>query len=93
MSDTFAKEEAFFAAVFLPGYKTGQIESFRGYAKSLSGTNSEGVFDVLPEHENFVTLISGPFTIVDLDGKNHLIRVERAVLEASDNLVKIFVEF
>ena len=30
---------------------------FQGQALAVSSTNSEGIFDVLPEHANFITLI------------------------------------
>ena len=80
-----------FTAIYIPNYK--QQLDFKGYVKSISSINNEGAFDILPMHENFVTVLSGNLVIVDESGKKREIQVERALLEASNNLVKVFVEF
>lgn len=85
------RRDALYTVVYLPGYK--KQASFRGWAKSVSSTNSEGSFDVLPLHENFVTTIKNKVTIVDLEGKNFELNLEKGLLEASENVVKVFVEF
>lgn len=84
-------ETEFMAIVFPPNYK--KDFAFRGKIKSFSSQNSEGKFDILPEHENFVTMAHDKITMVDVAGKTIEITVEKAVLEASNNLVKVFIEF
>ena len=86
-----ASESEFMAIIFPPNYKKNY--AFRGKVKSLSSKNSEGPFDILPEHENFVTVAHEMITMVDTQGKKIEIALEKAVLEASNNLVKVFIEF
>ena len=82
---------SFEAFVYPPNYKSEFL--FHGLVKSISSTNSEGAFDILPMHENFVTTLRDKVVIVDDKDKTHEFNVGRAVLEASENLVKVFVEF
>ena len=84
-------EIEFTAVIFPPNYKKNY--AFRGLIKSFSSQNSEGPFDILPEHENFVTLAHDKITIVDLEGKKLEFAIGKAVLEASNNTVKVFIEF
>jgi len=81
----------FYTAVLPPSYK--RHLAYSGYVKSLSSTNSEGNFDILPMHENFASIVHGPIVIVDEAGNKREIAVEKALVEASNNLVKVFVEF
>ena len=83
--------DKFYTAVMPPSYKEHLVYS--GFVKSLSGTNSEGNFDILPLHENFASLIDGPILIVDENGNRRELAVGKALVEASNNLVKVFVEF
>lgn len=91
MADVPARTSTFYTAVLPPSYK-GHL-AFGGYVKSLSSKNSEGNFDILPLHENFVSMILGPVVIIDEAGNRRELAVEKALVEASNNLVKIFVEF
>ncbi len=84
-------ETEFMAIVFPPNYK--REYAYRGKIKSFSSQNTEGKFDILPEHENFVTMAHDKITMVDLAGKKIEFAIEKAVLEASNNLVKVFIEF
>ena len=86
-----ASETEFMAVIFPPNYKKNY--AFRGKVKSFSSQNSEGPFDILPEHENFVTVANDKITMVDLEGKKIEMPIGKAVLEASNNLVKVFIEF
>lgn len=83
--------DALYTVIYPPVYKANY--AFRGYIKSLSSINSEGVFDVLPQHENFVSVIQEKITILDNDGKKYEIAIGKALIEASNNNVRVFVEF
>ena len=85
------KKNAFYAAVMPPSYK--RHLAYSGFVKSLSAKNGEGTFDILPLHENFVSMVSGTVRIVDESGKELELSVDKALIEASNNLVKVFVEF
>lgn len=86
------RRDALYTIILAPSYRGEEIK-FEGYAKSVSSKNPEGKFDVLPEHENFVTLIIEGVVIVDEAGAKHEFKMARGLLEAEGNIVKIFVEF
>ena len=88
---TKVREDALYTLVFMPNYLHNP--TFKGYAKSVSSTNVEGPFDILPEHENFVTIIGQRVTIFDLEGKKYDIIMEKGLIEATSNVVKVYVEF
>ncbi len=81
----------FYTAIFPPNYKTDL--NFSGYVRSLSSANAKGPFDILPMHENFVTIALGNVVLVDEDGRKLEFAVGKAVIEASNNLVKVFVDY
>ncbi len=81
----------FYTVIYSPSYK--RHLAYSGKVKSLSAKNSEGNFDILPLHENFVSIIWGPVVIVDEGGKRNEINIEKALVEASNNIVKVFVDF
>ena len=89
--NTNMRKDAFFALIYAPNYK--KHLDFAGYVRSISSVNSEGNFDVLPMHENFVTLLLGKLVVVDEKGKSLEFQVEQALLEASNNLVRVYVDF
>lgn len=85
------RSDAIYTQVYPPNYR-GDLR-FQGHARSVSSKNIEGNFDVLPLHENFVTLISDSIVIYDTYGERIEIEVGKAVLEATNNQVKVFIEF
>lgn len=64
---------------------------FRGEADAVSSQNKLGKFDILPEHINFITLISDELTIHTADKKKVAYQFERGVLEVSENKVNVFL--
>ena len=66
-------------------------DPFRGEADAVSSQNKLGKFDILPEHTNFITLISDELTIHTADKKKVAYQFERGVLEVSENKVNIFL--
>lgn len=86
------RRDALYTVILAPSYRGEEIK-FEGYAKSVSSKNPEGNFDVLPQHENFVTLIVEGVVIVDEAGVKHEFKLNKGLLEAESNIVKIFVEF
>lgn len=85
------RTDLLYTIIYPPNYK--KELRFAGYARSFSGVNEKGPFDILPQHENFVSVISGPITILDDKGVRRQFIVENAVVEASGNLVKVFVPY
>lgn len=64
---------------------------FEGKARSVSSVNSVGPFDVLPKHENFISLINKKVTIFDQSGKKLEFPIENGLLEVADDVVRVFV--
>jgi F0F1-type ATP synthase epsilon subunit len=64
---------------------------FDGRANAISSFNKVGPFDVLPMHENFISLIKDKVVILKSDGQKQEIPFERGLMEVSDNAVNVFV--
>lgn len=64
---------------------------YEGTALSLSASNSEGIFDIMPDHARFMTLVAAvPITVYELDGSNRVFTFDTAVLFFQDNAAKIY---
>lgn len=64
---------------------------FLGKAKSVSSKNKLGPFDVLPLHENFISMLRDKVTVVDLAGKKTVVSCDQGILEVADNRVRVFI--
>lgn len=64
---------------------------FDGPAFAVSSFNKVGPFDILPQHENFITLLKKNVVIRGLDGKQTEIPCENGLLEVSENRVRVFI--
>lgn len=64
---------------------------FKDRAKAVTSYNEKGPFDVLPEHENFISLINQHLVIHTLDGKQNEVKVDTAVIKVYKNEVHIFL--
>jgi F0F1-type ATP synthase epsilon subunit len=63
-----------------------------GNAFSISASNSEGVFDVLPDHARFLTLIDEkPVVIHTENGESKTYFFSNAVLFFHDNSARIYM--
>lgn len=65
---------------------------FEGEAKALTSINEKGIFDVLPLHENFISVIKDFIRILKLNGQEEF-KITQGVLRASENRVNIYVGF
>jgi len=65
---------------------------WEGRASAVSSENSQGPFDVLPEHANFITLIkSKPIVVHRSDGDTEFM-FNRAVMHAINDVVSVYVQ-
>lgn len=64
---------------------------FLGKARSVSSKNKVGPFDVLPMHENFISMLRDRVTIVDVSGQKQIIPCDHGILEVSENRVRVFI--
>lgn len=66
---------------------------YTGQARSVSSENSGGMFDILPEHANFVTLVENkPIVIIDAGGKKFSFQFGLAIIQASSGRVNIYTD-
>ena len=67
---------------------------WEGEATSVTSTNLDGPFDVLPLHANFVTLIKDqPILVHEEGGKESTYNFKQSVMYVQDNVVKIYADF
>jgi F-type H+-transporting ATPase subunit epsilon len=70
--------------------KTREGILFEGEAEAVSARNTTGEFDILPEHSQFVTSITGAVKIHLDGGKLKVIELAQAILHVKDDKVEIF---
>lgn len=64
---------------------------FEGVIESMTSKNVKGTFDILPYHENFISLIIDKVTIREKDKPPKDIAVGNAILKISKNRVEIYI--
>ncbi len=65
--------------------------TYNDRVRALTSYNERGIFDVLPEHENFISVIRGKIIIHQLDGKDKEMKIDTGVLKVYKNEVRIFL--
>lgn len=65
---------------------------FDGEARSVSGVNATGPFDILPEHRNFITLLSPCELVLQTRQGELRIRISGGVMQVHNNTATIFLE-
>ncbi|MFH1244364.1 MAG: hypothetical protein V1487_02205 [bacterium] len=70
--------------------RTDEKVLFEDEVEAVSSNNDVGVFDVLPQHIQFVTLVKEKIVA---HRKNHdqEIMIEGGILKVKDNVVEVFV--
>jgi len=66
---------------------------FQGEAISVSSTNSQGKFDILPQHANFITMVKDmPIIIMPITNKQRplIYKFPLAIIYNFSNLVNIY---
>lgn len=64
---------------------------FEGEAKAVTSYNDKGIFDILPYHTNFITLIKKSLIIHKVEGSSEELKVESGVLKVSQNQVHVYL--
>lgn len=64
---------------------------YDGKASSITSNNEKGVFDVLAQHANFISLINKGLTIRDNDNNEKKIKFDNALLKVFKNNVEVYV--
>lgn len=64
---------------------------FEGPIESMTSKNKNGPFDILPYHENFISLIEDKITIREKGKSPQDIPVGNAILKISKNQVEVYL--
>ena len=64
---------------------------YSGQAYAVTAVNDKGVFDVLPEHENFITLIKDKVIIRPNPKENREIPIDNGIVRVYKDKVYIYV--
>jgi len=64
---------------------------FSGQVRSVSSYNEIGPFDILPEHEHFVAVITKTLTLITQEGVNHSIPLVRGLMRVKNNKVNVYL--
>ena len=70
-----------------------QAVIWEGYADSVSSENNVGVFDILPEHSNFITMIEKNLIIIRNEKEQTKFKFERSLLLTKNDEVFIYTQF
>ena len=64
---------------------------FEGEAKAFSSYNEKGIFDVIAEHANFVSVITTSFMIHKTDGTSQETKIEEGIVRVYNNKVNVYL--
>ena len=59
--------------------------------QSISSRNEKGIFDILPLHGNFISLVEQRLIVQRADGTKTEVQVSNGILRASENRVEVFI--
>lgn len=63
---------------------------YDGQAYSVTTVNEKGPLDVLPAHENFISIIRDKVTLRDMNDKLQEFKIDVGVIHVNENQVEIF---
>lgn len=66
---------------------------FEDKVEAVTSYNDKGVFDILPEHESFISIIKEKVIIHKTLKDNREIKIDNGVLKVYENNVNIYVNF
>lgn len=64
---------------------------FDGKAKAITSTNEAGVFDVLPQHANFITMVQDFVTVTLPNNKEQKFEIKTGVMQVLQNKADIYL--
>ena len=64
---------------------------FDGVVQSVTSVNDKGEFDVLAQHENFISIVRERLDLVDVRGNKQQIPIEQGILQVTQNVVRVFL--
>lgn len=84
-STTQIPKDALFISI-----KSPEKTVFEGIVTGVSSFNDRGPFDILSEHENFITIVKKKLVIYPLQGDKMEWEIDQGVLKVRENKVNVF---
>ena len=66
---------------------------FEGVASAITSINERGIFDVLPLHENFISVVKDFIRIHKTNGQSQDMKITMGVVKVIQNKVNVYVGF
>ncbi len=66
---------------------------YNGQAYAVSSVNDKGPFDILSEHENFITLIKNKIIIYTTPKEKKEIQIDNGIVKVYEDKIQIYVNF
>lgn len=64
---------------------------WEGDASTVTASNTEGPFDILPLHGHFISILDGkPIVVIGADGERHEFVFDKSVMHVKDDAVCIY---
>ena len=60
--------------------------------RAVTSKNDTGIFDVLPEHSNFISVLKESITLHKMDGTEEVIQLKNGVMKVKDSNVKCYID-
>lgn len=64
---------------------------YEGDAHGVTGYNEKGIFDILPNHSNFISVIRDKVVVYEASKQKKEVPVGKAVLKVAGNKVNIYL--
>jgi F0F1-type ATP synthase epsilon subunit len=66
---------------------------FNGQAQAISSVNEKGPFDVLAQHENFITLIKKKIVVHISSKENREFQIENGIAKVLNDKIFVYINF
>ncbi|MFQ5452156.1 MAG: hypothetical protein ACE5DQ_01195, partial [Candidatus Paceibacterota bacterium] len=66
---------------------------YQGTARAISSYSDKGIFDVLPLHTHFISIIKKKIVVLMQDGSKKEYAIDTGIIQAKNNIVEIFLGF
>lgn len=71
--------------------KTPEDVLYEGEIEALTSGNEKGVFDILPFHENFITIVNQTLTVHEKSKNKKDFPIQTGVIRVKDNRIQIYL--
>lgn len=66
---------------------------FSGSARAISSYNEKGLFDVLPLHAQFISIIKKKLVIHEYENQKKEFTIDTGIIQVKNNVIQIFLGF